>query len=97
MSMPGFSAEASIGGSRGTYRVGLTSGTETRGSVLLQILHPIYCGPCVWDVYDFGVPTCAKICKTYDPTLQKYVETVEQCDPSQCPSSNCCPPGCVQC
>jgi hypothetical protein len=92
MRMPGFSAEASMYDTHQTYTsVPFTTG-DTRKGVLPQGF-PV-CGRCTWNTYDFGVPTCAKLC--IDRVLD--YEYTMPCPAGSCgPQPNCCPTGCVRC
>ena len=96
MNLPGFTAEASIYRSRRFYRQAPSPQITHVGGLMPQ-RRPV-CTECVWDTYDYGTPTCAKLCRY--PALPGQPQPEEfpvECDPSECPSRNCCPPGCVQC
>jgi hypothetical protein len=90
MNMPGFAAEASIYSASRPYRSLLPGTSGTGRGILPQF--PV-CSKCVWNTYDYPVPTCAKLCVD----ALRHLEYPVECDPSQCPPRNCCPPGCVQC
>ena len=61
MNLPGFTAEDSIYHTGRSYRQ--LSGTRTTSAGrLLPQLRPV-CTKCIWDTYDYGVPTCAKLCR----------------------------------
>jgi hypothetical protein len=96
MKIPGFEAEASIYRSSNTYRNASYSGAEVGRGVAPQLRE--VCTGCVWNTYDFPTPTCAKLCREIprpgQPLPQEYPV---ECDPSECPARNCCPPGCVNC
>ena len=96
MRVPEFTAESSIYRTRRTYRAAFSTNAGATGRVLPQL--PIVCTECVWDTYDYGVPTCAKLCRRIArPGGPQPQEFPVECDPGECPPRNCCPPGCVQC
>ena len=97
MRVPGFTAESSIYPTAQTYRAAFSTFVEGAGRVLPQA-RPFVCTECVWNTFDFGVPTCAKLCRHVAPPGGPQPEEFPvECDPSECPPRNCCPPGCVQC
>jgi len=96
MNLPGFTADASIYRSGRIYRPGSATPTANVSGLLPQ-LRPV-CTKCIWDTFDYGVPTCAKLCRYPAPPGHPQPEEFPvECDPSECPSRNCCPAGCVQC
>lgn len=96
MRMPGFTAETSIHRSGRIYR-NVSATRTTIGGGLLPQLRPI-CTKCIWDTYDYGVPTCAKLCRYPAPPGHPQPEEFPvECDPGECPTRNCGPTGCVQC
>jgi len=97
MTTPGFTAQTSLYRSERTYRQRFSSLANAPVGVLPQ-RRPV-CTECIWDTYDYnGVPTCAKLCRYPAPPGQPQPQEFPvECDPSECPARNCCPPGCVQC
>jgi hypothetical protein len=90
MALLGFTAEISIYKTSSHYRSFFSTTSGASGGVFPQ--YPV-CTDCVWNTYDYPVPTCAKLCIDAPRQLEYPVE----CDPSECPPRNCCPPGCVTC
>jgi len=96
MRSPGFTAESSICRTGQTYRAAFSTNAGATDGVLPQLRE--VCTKCVWNTFDFNVPTCAKLCRRPAPPGQPQPEEFPvECDPSECPPRNCCPPGCVQC
>ena len=111
MNMPYFTAEASLYKSVVHYKLNgnvrfqsdastfVSSSAGIKGGVLPQFR--LACTRCVWNTFDFPVPTCAKLCRVPTPPGQPQpMEFPVECDPSECPPrppSNCCPQGCVHC
>ena len=86
MNMPAFSAEASLAKTSMHHRMGAQSAIA--GSIVYPAAR--VCGACECDTYDYGQPTCAKLCIN-GPYQEPY--------PILCSPSECNPPcgGCGPC
>lgn len=93
MQIPGFTAEAALYEKSANYR---TSRTHIQAGGAVELALATVCEPtCGCNIFDFPVPTCARLCIDHPFDIPYAVE----CDPSECtpPCQNCCPPGCVTC
>jgi hypothetical protein len=81
MNLPNFSADSSIYRRAAPYRTALAWKAAANRYVPATHRPPnTGCGDCIWDSYDYSVPTRAQIC--FDPVVGSYPTP---CDPSQCP------------